>query len=85
MPELHNLVNEWREEGYIKLVKWHTVNDEYVCDICKSRSKKEFPLDDIESLMPGCDNCRCWITPIVDLGLINTLRKNDWEGVEFDN
>ncbi|QRN82867.1 hypothetical protein JR338_10660 [Chloroflexota bacterium] len=67
MPELHDLVNEWREGGCIRSVKWHTVNDDFVCDICRSRSEKEFLLDEVESLMSECDNCRCWVTPIVDI------------------
>jgi len=69
MDTIKDLINEWKEAGTIKYVRWNTVNDEFVCKICKLRAGKEFLLEEIESLYPGCDDCRCWISPIVEIDL----------------
>ncbi|MFW5700537.1 MAG: hypothetical protein ACOCWM_02510 [Cyclobacteriaceae bacterium] len=83
MSDIHDLVVEWRKAGVIKYVKWRTANDDLVCELCRSRAENEFLLEEIEKLLPGCENCRCWITPIVDLDLCNKRTEERWKGVDF--
>ena len=73
---------EWKESGVIKYVKWHTVNDDDVCDLCRLKAEKDFLLDEIETLYPGCDDCRCWFTPIVDIDLFEQQIKDILDGKE---
>jgi hypothetical protein len=73
VSEFSETIAEWKEDGYIKYVKWHTCNDDYVCDVCRKRAEKEFLLDDIEQLIPAHEGCRCWITPIVDIEALGEM------------
>lgn len=79
MDSFQDLLTEWKESGTVKFVRWNTVNDEFVCEICKSKDGKEFFLKEIESLYPGCDDCRCWISPIVDIDLFEQQINEIWE------
>lgn len=73
MSELSETIAEWKNTGYIKFVKWHTCNDDEVCDVCRERAEKEFLLSEIENLIPAHEGCRCWITPIVDVDLVGDI------------
>jgi len=63
------VVKEWKKNGTIKYVIWQTVNDEQVCAICRERDNEQFLLDEIESLLPAHEGCRCYIKPVVSYEL----------------
>lgn len=50
-----------KDAGYRK-VEWHTEEDEKVCDVCKRRNKKIYPVSNIPKKPHW--NCRCWVTPL---------------------
>ena len=51
------------EKNGIKYVKWVTTGDEKVCEECKGRNGKIYPLKEY----PGKAhyNCRCWLVPVL--------------------
>ena len=78
-------IQEWKNKGYIKYVKWHTVNDSEVCSLCKERAEKEFLLSKIENIFPAHKGCRCWLTPIVDTELLKNQTEDFWKDVKFED
>jgi hypothetical protein len=84
MTDFSETVKEWKETGYIKYVKWHTVNDENVCSVCKHRAGKKFLLSEIENLIPAHENCRCWFTPIVSEELFEEGVGENFEDIDLD-
>ena len=48
----------------IKRVRWVSENDNRVCEICKERDGKIYPIDDIPT-KPHY-RCRCWIMPVLE-------------------
>ena len=54
-------IKTFKKNG-IKRVKWITQGDEKVCNECKERNGKIYPVDKIPA-KPHY-NCRCWIEPL---------------------
>ena len=52
------------EKNGIKYVMWQTQGDEKVCDECRDRNGKIYPLSEY----PGKAhyNCRCWLVPVLN-------------------
>ena len=63
---------EFESQGVVSEFKWQTVNDDFVCEVCRKRNDKTFPLADLEKLYPAHEGCRCYLLPIVDMDLIAT-------------
>ena len=61
----------WEKQGTFEEFKWHTVNDDEVCPLCKSRAEKTFPIKDLSKMYPAHEGCRCWVVPIVSLELFD--------------
>lgn len=55
-------VNTFKKNG-IKYVRWITQGDEKVCEECKERNGKIYPVDKIPA-KPHY-RCRCWIEPLL--------------------
>lgn len=59
---------EWRatikafNDSGVKEVKWHTREDERVCEECGPMDGKIYPIDDVPPRPHW--GCRCWITPV---------------------
>lgn len=53
-------VQAFKDNG-VKRVRWHTEEDEAVCEVCEKRNKKVYPIDAIPT--KPHPNCRCWVTP----------------------
>lgn len=58
-----------REEGINLFAEWDTAGFD-VCDICEEFAMKDngygkgiYKIEDIEGLIPACDNCRCVAIP----------------------
>lgn len=56
----------WQESGLVDAMRWMTTQDERVCRICGPLAGKELPLDSDE-IPPAHVNCRCWLSPVVEL------------------
>ena len=56
-------IDTFRKNG-IKRVRWETQGDEKVCEECKERNGKLYPIDNIPP-KPHY-RCRCWITPVLE-------------------
>jgi SPP1 gp7 family putative phage head morphogenesis protein len=56
-------IETFRKNG-IKRVKWETKEDEKVCEECKERDGKIYPIDAIPT-KPHY-RCRCWVVPIAE-------------------
>lgn len=48
----------------IKRVRWVSENDERVCEVCKERNGKIYPIENIP-VKPHY-RCRCWIMPVLE-------------------
>ena len=70
MSRFGKVIAEWKKAGTVKYVIWHTLNDDYVCSVCRKRNGKKFLLSEIEHLIPAHEGCRCWIDPGVDFAEI---------------
>ena len=75
----------WKSTGYIGGKRWNTARDERVCPICGPLDGKIVSIDSgwsadeegaiVESDLgllapPAHTNCRCWLTPFVDVELV---------------
>lgn len=61
-------INTYREagiEGVVVIAEWMATPDDRVCDECEELDGKEFPLDEIEGMIPVHPNCRCAAVPKV--------------------
>ena len=56
-------VDTFKKNG-IRRVMWQTEQDEKVCEVCKERNGKIYPITDIP-VKPHY-RCRCWLIPIAD-------------------
>lgn len=56
----------WQESGLVDGIRWMTVNDDLVCEICGPRDGQELPIDS-DDLPPAHVRCRCYTQPIVSL------------------
>lgn len=45
-----------------KRVQWHTQRDGHVCEVCKERDKRIYPIDKIPPKPHW--GCRCWLTAV---------------------
>lgn len=66
----------WAQSKVTEGVRWNTANDELVCPICGPLNQQTV---EIGGMFPGnIDNppahprCRCWLTPVVDMGKLET-------------
>lgn len=50
------VIQAFTDKG-VKKLKWNTQNDEKVCEVCRSRNGKIYPIDKIPAKHP---NCRCY-------------------------
>lgn len=59
----------WRESGMVDKFKFMTAEDDKVCPICNDYGKgdKEYPLEDLDAMIPAHVNCRCWAKPVVNI------------------
>lgn len=53
------------QEAQVQRVKYKTVRDAYVCDICEAVADEVFPLDSKPEL-PQHPRCRCFYSPVVE-------------------
>ena len=60
----------WESAGTVREVRWMTAEDERVCVICGERNGKLYDLTDTDNHPPAHVRCRCWLQPIVDVGLV---------------
>jgi len=62
----------WRESGMVDMFKYMTAEDDKVCPICNDygRGDKEYPLEDLDAMIPAHVNCRCWAKPVVNMDLV---------------
>lgn len=67
----------WKESGAIEKKRWRTNNDSKVCEICAPLNGKVIGLDESfgEDVFgeemdgpPAHPGCRCWVTPVVEVG-----------------
>ncbi len=58
-----------QQRGNIKIVKWHTANDDQVCEVCLKRDGEEYPVDDMHEVMPAHEGCRCEFKPVFNLSI----------------
>ena len=56
-------IETFKKNG-IRRVMWQSEHDERVCEECKERDGKIYPIDDIPT-KPHY-RCRCWLVPIAD-------------------
>jgi len=77
------IVADWKKAGDVKYVKGQTCNDNDVCDVCRERTGKELLLDEIKSLFPAHESCRCWISPFVSIELLNKRSRDRWNDEDF--
>ena len=56
-------VDTFKKNG-IKRVRWETEKDERVCEECKKRDGKIYPIDNIPT-KPHY-RCRCWVVPLLE-------------------
>ena len=56
-------IETFKKNG-IRRVMWQSEHDEKVCEECKERDGKIYPIDDIPT-KPHY-RCRCWLVPIAD-------------------
>lgn len=56
----------WQASGVVDGMRWMTVNDELVCEICGPLDGTELPLDSSD-IPPAHPRCRCYTQPIVNL------------------
>lgn len=50
------------EDAGIKKVQWHTEHDNRVCEICRQRDKKIYPIGKVPPKPHW--GCRCWLTSV---------------------
>jgi SPP1 gp7 family putative phage head morphogenesis protein len=60
----------FEESGVVDEFTWMTVQDELVCEICDANDGKQFPLQNMDSMIPAHVNCRCWGQPVVNMDKI---------------
>lgn len=53
-------------EGVEVIAEWVTAGDARVCDICRPRHGRTYPLDVIRSMIPVHPQCRCTTKPAFD-------------------
>ena len=56
-------IDTFKKNG-IRRVKWQTQEDEKVCEECKERDGKIYPIDNIPT-KPHY-RCRCWVVPVLE-------------------
>lgn len=52
------------EDAGVKKVRWNTQQDGHVCEVCKERDKKIYPIGKIPQKPHW--GCRCWLTAVVE-------------------
>lgn len=55
------VLDAYADMGYTE-VEWMTEEDDRVCEVCRSRDGKKYPIDNIPD-KPHY-NCRCWFKPV---------------------
>ena len=65
-----NLIS-WKSTGFVEQVKFNTVVDDLVCPFCSPLNGETFDADDYGHLPPIHVGCRCYVTPVVNLDLVN--------------
>jgi SPP1 gp7 family putative phage head morphogenesis protein len=61
----------WRRTGVVERRRWHTGNDELVCEVCQRLDGREVgldePFDDVGRIMypPAHPRCRCTVQPVI--------------------
>lgn len=56
----------WKKSGYVRKVKFMTVFDELVCEICAPHNGEIVDIDNNETKPPLHTKCRCFEVPQVD-------------------
>lgn len=56
-------IDTFKKNG-IRRVKWQTEEDDKVCEECKERDGKIYPIDNIPT-KPHY-RCRCWVVPVLE-------------------
>lgn len=57
----------WKESGFVKEVRFNTVQDDAVCPYCSPLDGQVFDVDDYGHKPPIHVNCRCFNTPVADV------------------
>jgi hypothetical protein len=72
-----------REEGINLFAEWSTAGFN-VCDICAEYEERDngygkgiYTIEDIEGLIPACDDCRCVALPITEDQIEEELKKKE--------
>lgn len=60
----------YQESGVVDEFIWMTAEDDLVCNDCDANDGKQFPLQNMDSMIPAHPNCRCWGNPVVNMDKI---------------
>lgn len=60
----------YQESGVVDEFVWMTAEDDLVCEVCDANDGKQFPLQNMDSMIPAHPNCRCWGNPVVNMDKI---------------
>ena len=56
----------WEATGIVNSVKWMTVRDDRVCEICEPLDGTIIGIGDIDAMPPAHVRCRCYTQPVLD-------------------